>query len=93
MLGGVCVDTGTIPSKTFREAVISLRARRRRRVGAPARAGRARGGRRPSSCWRAWRGRERARSQVIENQLRRNDVDVIRGEASFVDPHTPARAG
>jgi NAD(P) transhydrogenase len=25
-IGGVCVDTGTIPSKTFREAVTSLTA-------------------------------------------------------------------
>ena len=24
MMGGVCVDTGTIPSKTFREAVLSF---------------------------------------------------------------------
>ena len=24
MLGGVCVNTGTIPSKTFREAVLHL---------------------------------------------------------------------
>jgi NAD(P) transhydrogenase len=24
MLGGVCVNTGTIPSKTFREAVLYL---------------------------------------------------------------------
>src|SRR5215468_9178410 len=23
-IGGVCIDTGTIPSKTFREAVVSL---------------------------------------------------------------------
>jgi NAD(P) transhydrogenase len=27
VIGGVCVDTGTIPSKTFREAVLSLNAR------------------------------------------------------------------
>ena len=28
--------------------------------------------------------------EVIEDQLRRNDVTVIAGEASFVDPHTLA---
>ena len=27
VIGGVCVDTGTIPSKTFREAVLSLNGR------------------------------------------------------------------
>jgi NAD(P) transhydrogenase len=30
MLGGVCVHTGTIPSKTFREAVIFLGGYRQR---------------------------------------------------------------
>ena len=28
-LGGVCIQTGTIPSKTFREAVLALPERRR----------------------------------------------------------------
>ncbi|MDP3598529.1 MAG: FAD-dependent oxidoreductase, partial [Nitrospirota bacterium] len=27
LIGGGCVDTGTIPSKTFREAVLSLNGR------------------------------------------------------------------
>jgi NAD(P) transhydrogenase len=26
--------------------------------------------------------------EVVEDQLRRNDVTALRGEASFVDPHT-----
>jgi pyruvate/2-oxoglutarate dehydrogenase complex dihydrolipoamide dehydrogenase (E3) component len=41
-VGGVCIDTGTIPSKTLRD----------------------------------------------ERQLRRNDVTLISGAASFVDQHT-----
>ena len=27
-------------------------------------------------------------SEIIDDQLRRNDVELLRGEASFVDPHT-----
>ena len=27
VIGGICVDTGTIPSKTFREAVLALNPR------------------------------------------------------------------
>jgi NAD(P) transhydrogenase len=85
VLGGVCVDTGTIPSKTFREAVISV-------TGVGSLDGRLvpRPETRPTAelllqrvsavVEREWR--------VIEDQLRRNDVEVIYGDASFKDPHT-----
>ncbi len=76
-LGGVCLGTGTIPSKTLREAVLKSRSVT---------------GARPTAEQLLAKvddvlGREQA---VIEDQLRRNDVTVITGEASFADPHTLA---
>src|SRR4029453_11685721 len=83
--GGVCVDTGTIPSKTLREAVIFLTG-----MGSavdPRRRIRAEG--RPTAEQLLSRvddvvAREQA---VIEDQLRRNDVTLLQGEPSFLDPH------
>jgi len=85
-VGGVCLGTGTIPSKTFREAVMFFN-----RVAAHDRA-RSAPGPRPTAEQLLAKveevvGREQA---VIEDQLRRNDVAVVRGEASFADPHTLA---
>ena len=86
LVGGVCLHTGTIPSKTFREAVISLTNRRnpfdnnggdRNNTRATAEALFERVG--------AIIGRE---TQVQEDQLRRNDVDVISGVGEFGDAHT-----
>ena len=84
-LGGICLDMGTIPSKTFREAVIQI-------VDAAARANGAIGSAaapRPSadqllSRVAAVMNRE---AGVIAKQMARNGVDVLAGEASFVDPH------
>jgi NAD(P) transhydrogenase len=85
-VGGVCVDTGTIPSKTLREAVIAhavIAGKGERTPGA-------RREERPTST-QLLAGIDRviAREiEVIEDQLRRNDVAVLAGEASFADPHT-----
>jgi NAD(P) transhydrogenase len=84
-IGGVCLDTGTIPSKTFREAVMFFaapgsREERRRRSGEA----------RPTAEGLLARVAEvvRREAEVLEDQLRRNRVTLLRGEASFVDPHT-----
>jgi NAD(P) transhydrogenase len=85
-VGGVCLDTGTIPSKTLREAVIGYASL----AGRGERAGGARPEGRPSAH-QLLGGVERvvAREvEVIEDQLRRNDVSVLAGEATFDDPHT-----
>lgn len=83
-LGGVCLDTGTIPSKTFREAVLWT-------VTSAARADGALDGRasRPTADALLARVQDvvTREAAVIANQLRRNGVDVLRGEASFLDPH------
>jgi len=87
-VGGVCIDTGTIPSKTIREAVLAYAG------GSPLgdRLPWARPASRPSAQQllagvEAVIGRE---IEVIERQLRRNDVTLIQGEASFLDPNTLA---
>jgi NAD(P) transhydrogenase len=87
-VGGVCVDTGTIPSKTIREAVLSHVA-----VGARV------GQRAPAvpatraTAEQLIAGVEAVVAReidVIEQQLRRNDVVLLQGHASFLDPHTLA---
>ena len=82
-LGGICVDTGTIPSKTFREAVLWA-------AGGAASVARTRQSMpRPSIATLSARidAVVQAEASVIANQLGRNGVDVLCGEASFVDPH------
>jgi NAD(P) transhydrogenase len=76
-VGGVCVETGTIPSKTFREAVAAVQ----RVSGA---------GARPTAEQLLARVSDvvRREIEVMDDQLRRNDIAVIRGEAQFQDPHT-----
>jgi NAD(P) transhydrogenase len=76
-VGGVCVETGTIPSKTFREAVLALSAGPR-------------SGSRPTAEQLLARVSDvvRREIEVQDHQLQRNDVAVIRGEAQFQDPHT-----
>jgi NAD(P) transhydrogenase len=76
-VGGVCVETGTIPSKTFREAVWAV-------ASGPAT------GARPTAAQLLARVSDVVRREidVLDNQLRRNDIAVIRGEARFQDPHT-----
>lgn len=89
-MGGVCLDMGTIPSKTFREAVWSLSqcvgglngASTPRLDGENMR-------RLPvEALLQRMQTVGRRESQVIEQQLFRNEVHMIRGEASFVDSHT-----
>jgi len=84
IVGGVCINTGTIPSKTMREAVLQLS-----------------GYYAQGMCGAGFRGREvtisdlgvrvgqviRTEADVMESQLARNRVEVLHGQASFVDPH------
>ena len=85
-IGGVCVDTGTIPSKTFREAVTSLSSV----IDVLDRQGLGRAMPRPTAAQLLERvgAVMRREREVQEQQLRRNGVDVFGGIASFVDPHT-----
>ncbi len=86
IVGGVCLDTGTVPSKTFREAVLAF--------GRQAEQFRKRHGfsvlSRPDLEQLFARVNEVVdlEEAVVQRQLERNDVMVIRGEASFRDAHT-----
>jgi NAD(P) transhydrogenase len=82
-LGGTCLATGTIPSKTFREAVLHFAAAARPDGGST------RAMQRPTAPELLARVDEvvAREGSVISNQLSRNGVDVICGEAAFVDPH------
>jgi NAD(P) transhydrogenase len=86
MIGGVCINTGTIPSKTLREAVLYLTGLSQREMY--------------GQSYRVKDditiadltartqhvvGRE---VDVIRNQLGRNRVRLLNGTARFADPHT-----
>ena len=89
IVGGVCLDTGTIPSKTFRtfrEAVLAFgrqaeQFRKRHGFSAPSRPG-------IDQLFSRVNEVVEREGEVVERQLQRNDVMVIRGEASFVDANT-----
>ena len=83
-VGGVCLFTGTIPSKTFREAVLDFSSGRLDRGS-----GR-RTETRPSAEQLMARvdGVVQREAEVIEDQFWRNEVTLISGEAHFQDPHT-----
>ncbi|HTV57669.1 MAG TPA: Si-specific NAD(P)(+) transhydrogenase [Verrucomicrobiae bacterium] len=91
MIGGVCVHTGTIPSKSVREAIFQL-------TGPVVKAfyGSQYRGRNEITVQdlttkaKAIIGRE---TEVIRSQLKRNRVDVFQGMATFVDPRTVEVAG
>jgi NAD(P) transhydrogenase len=86
MIGGVCINTGTVPSKTLREAVLYLTGINQRELY--------------GSNYRVKEDITvsdlAARTQhvinrqtdVIRNQLSRNHVTLISGAGRFADPHT-----
>ncbi|MDQ3783550.1 MAG: Si-specific NAD(P)(+) transhydrogenase [Actinomycetota bacterium] len=85
MVGGVCVNTGTIPSKTLRESIVYLTGMNQRALY-----GRSY---RPTDeltmddlLGRAHRV-VGAEIDVIRDQLRRNQVELLTGSARFADPH------
>jgi NAD(P) transhydrogenase len=86
MIGGVCVHTGTIPSKTLREAIFQL-------TGFAVKALHGNGSRSRgdlpvqeiSSRVNTMIGRE---TEVVRAQFKRNGVAIYQGSAHFLDPHT-----
>ena len=88
MVGGVCVNTGTIPSKTLREAVVYLTGHTQRSLY--------------GQSYRLkddvtindllWRAKHVVEQEVdvIRDQLARNHVDLVHGTARFVDSGTLA---
>jgi NAD(P) transhydrogenase len=86
VVGGVCVNTGTIPSKTLREAVLYFSGYALRELY--------------GESYRVkqnitiedllFRTEHVIRHEidVTRHQLNRNGVELINAEASFIDPHT-----
>jgi NAD(P) transhydrogenase len=86
MVGGVCVNTGTIPSKTLREAVLYLTGMSMRELyGASYRVKQDITVQDLLARTQHVIGRE---IEVVRAQLFRNHVELIPGSARFVDPHT-----
>lgn len=86
MMGGVSVNTGTIPSKTLREAVLYLTGMAQRDMyGASYRVKSDITVEDLFARTQHVIGRE---IEVVRAQLLRNHVDLHAGAAAFVDPHT-----
>ena len=92
VVGGVCINTGTIPSKTFREAVLYLTGFRQRGIY--------------GSSFTVKEDISMAEdllfrcnhvivqeTEVIRHQMRRNRVQVLQGEGVFEGPNTLAVVG
>ncbi len=85
VVGGVCINTGTIPSKSLREAVLYLSGFRQRSLyGA---------GYRVKDTITiedlAFRANHIIANEIriVQDQMARNRIDTIYGSASFLDPH------
>jgi NAD(P) transhydrogenase len=86
MIGGVSLHTGTIPSKTMREAILYMTGFRQRAFYGCDYALKERISKEDLSD-RVRMVQERE-MEVVRHQFRRNDVTVIQGSARFLDPYT-----
>lgn len=86
VVGGVCINTGTIPSKTLREAVLHLSGYRERSIYGASYTVK----HHIMMSDLLFRADQVIKHEidVTRHQLQRNGVDVIEGRASFKDPHT-----
>lgn len=85
MIGGVCVHTGTIPSKTLREAILHLKAFT---DGSPSNNGNSDTNISVQDLAFRVQSIISRETTVIRAQLKRNRIAVIEGAARFADPHT-----
>jgi NAD(P) transhydrogenase len=91
MIGGVSIHTGTIPSKTLREAVLYLTGMSQRGIYGQS----YRVKQEISSADLFWRMEHVINREVdvIRNQLGRNHVSLVTGDARFLAPHAVAVRG
>jgi len=85
MLGGVCVNTGTIPSKTLREAILYLTGTGQREIYGQSY--RVKDDITVADLTARIRHVVSRENDVVRNQLTRNRVTIIQGTAYFVGPH------
>jgi NAD(P) transhydrogenase len=86
MLGGVCVNTGTIPSKTLREAILYLTGVDQREIYGQAY--RVKDDITVADLTARTRHVVSRESDVVRSQLARNRVTILPGLAYFVGPHS-----
>ena len=86
VIGGVCINTGTIPSKTLREAVMHLSGYRERSIYGASYTVKEK----ITMSDLLFRADQVIKHEidVTRHQLQRNGVDVITARAVFKDPHT-----
>jgi NAD(P) transhydrogenase len=85
-LGGNCLHTATIPSKTLREGILAVqRAREQAPLGVRAAFGK---DLTLSTLTRRTSSVIHSQEEVVDRHLSRNDVAVFQGVGRFVDPHT-----
>ncbi|GAB4181624.1 MAG: Si-specific NAD(P)(+) transhydrogenase [Thalassobaculales bacterium] len=86
VIGGVCINTGTIPSKTLREAVMHLSGYRERGIYGSSYAVK----QNITMEDLLFRAAHVIRHEidVTRHQLMRNRIEMFEASASFVDPHT-----
>ncbi|MEZ5398034.1 MAG: Si-specific NAD(P)(+) transhydrogenase [Bryobacteraceae bacterium] len=86
VVGGVCINTGTIPSKTLREAVLHLSGYRERAVYGKSYTVK----QKITMEDLLFRADYVIRHEVdvTRHQLQRNNVELVTGSGSFTDPHT-----
>lgn len=88
MIGGVCVNTGTVPSKTLREAVVYLTGMNQRELyGASYRV---KADITPADLMSRTQHVIGKEIEIVRSQLQRNRVEMLTGTGSFLDPHTIA---
>jgi NAD(P) transhydrogenase len=85
VLGGVCVNTGTIPSKTLREAVLYFSGARERAFYGPSY--RVKPDATMGDLLQRCHLVVTREIEVIRSQLQRNGIVLLGGEASFQGPH------
>jgi NAD(P) transhydrogenase len=86
VVGGVCINTGTIPSKTLREAVLHLSGYRERSLYGASYSVK----QNITMEDLTFRANHVMRHEidVIRHQLLRNRIEIFSAEASFAAPHT-----
>ncbi|MDH5670328.1 MAG: FAD-dependent oxidoreductase, partial [Nitrospira sp.] len=85
VVGGVCINTGTIPSKSLREAVLYLSGFRQRSIyGAEYRLKKT-----ITIEDLAFRANHVIKNEIriVQHQMARNGIDMFFGSAGFLDPH------
>lgn len=85
-VGGVCVNTGTIPSKTLREAALHLSGYRERSFYGSSYV--VKQHITMNDLLHRAHHVTRTEIDVLRHQFRRNEVDLLQAHAEFIDPHT-----